>query len=374
MALPPSPLPPGPLSPGLVSLADYEHLAARRLAGPAWAYLSGAADDGLTAQDNRAAFARLRLRPRALADLRGGHTRLRLLGQDLEHPILVAPSAYHRLFHPEGEAATLAGATALRAPVVVSAQASLPLEPLAQGASPAPWFQLYIQPDRAFTLALLRRVEAAGYAALVVTVDAPVSLRQAEERAGFRLPPGIGPVNLEGAALPPAPALAPHEPGILAGPMAHAARWEDIAALRAATRLPLLLKGILTPEDAAQALAAGADGLIVSNHGGRVLDGLPASLDALPGVARQVAGRVPVLLDGGIRRGTDVLKALALGARAVLVGRPVLHGLAVGGALGVAHVLKLLRAELEVAMAQTGCATLEAITPDVLWPAKEGAP
>jgi 4-hydroxymandelate oxidase len=352
-----------PIPDGIVCVPDYEQPARERMGENAWAYVGGGAADELTLRENRAGFDRLRLNARVLVPMRGAHTRLRLFGQDLEHPILVAPSAFHRLMHLEGEAATMLGASATRSCMVVSAQASLPIESVAAQANIRPWFQLYIQPDRGFTLALARRAEAAGYAALVVTVDAPISLRNREQRAGFRLPPGVEAVNLRGATQPAVPEGASE----IFGAVQAAAGWEDIAALRAATRLPLLLKGIMVPEDAERAIAEGADGIIVSNHGGRVLDTQPATIDALPAIARQVAGRIPILLDGGIRRGTDVLKARALGAQAVLVGRPVLHGLAVAGAMGVAHVLKLLRTEMEAAMVQTGCPTLDAIGPQVIW-------
>jgi 4-hydroxymandelate oxidase len=349
------------IPPDIAAVTDYEPHARRRMGENAWAYVSGGAADELTLADNRAGFTRLRLNQSVLADMAGAHTRLNLFGQDLAHPILVAPTAFHRLLHPEGEMATATGASAMQAGMVVSAQASLPLEAIAARATPRPWFQLYIQPDRDFTWAMVRRAEDAGYAALVVTVDAPVSLRNREQRAGFRLPPGVEAVNLRGAA------PQPNSDAVFSGLLRAAATWADIETLRRRTRLPLLLKGITTPADARRAIAAGADGLVVSNHGGRVLDGQPASIEVLPGVARAVAGRVPLLLDGGIRRGTDVLKALALGASAVLVGRPVLYGLTVAGATGVAHVLKLLRTELEVAMAQTGCADLGAIAPGILW-------
>lgn len=355
------------IPPDIAAVADYEPHARQRLDAAIWASIAGGSADEHTLAENRAAFARLRLNNRVLADMSGAHTRLELCGQALEHPILLAPTAWHRLLHPEGEAATVMGASAMRAAMVVSAMASLPLEALAKRATSPLWFQLYVQPDRAFTHALVQRAEAAGYSAIVVTVDAPVTLRNQEQRAGFRLPPGIEAVNLRGAQPPPPPKAAAHESEVFNGLLAGAATWADIAILRGRTRLPMLLKGIMTPADALKGIEVGADALIVSNHGGRVLDTQPASIDALPRIAEAVAGRVPLLLDGGIRRGTDVLKALALGARAVLVGRPVLHGLAVGGATGVAHVLKLLRTELEIAMAQTGCATLDAIGPEVIW-------
>ncbi|MFH6598962.1 alpha-hydroxy acid oxidase [Ectopseudomonas khazarica] len=353
----------------IAAVGDYQAYARERMSEQAWAYLAGGAADELTLQDNRQAFDRLRLRSRVLQDLRGGNTRLRLFGQDYEHPIFVAPVAYQKLAHADGELACVLGASALRAGMVVSTQASIELETIAAQAQTPLWFQLYIQPDRDFTAALVRRAEAAGYRALVLTVDAPVSgIRNREQRAGFALPAGIEAVNLRGmrplavSADPSASSL------LLGGPLLNAApTWADLTWLRAQTRLPILLKGILSAADAEQALAAGVDGLIVSNHGGRTLDGLPATIEALPEVAAAVQGRVPVLLDGGIRRGTDILKALALGADAVLVGRPCIFALAAAGAVGVAHVLQLLRAELEVAMALTGCADLASIGPQTIW-------
>lgn len=353
----------------IAAVGDYQAYARERMSEQAWAYLAGGSADELTLQDNRQAFDRLRLRSRVLQDLRGGNTRLRLFGQDYEHPIFVAPVAYQKLAHADGELACVLGASALRAGMVVSTQASIELETIAAQAQTPLWFQLYIQPDRDFTAALVRRAEAAGYRALVLTVDAPVSgIRNREQRAGFALPTGIEAVNLRGmrplavSADPSASSL------LLGGPLLNAApTWADLTWLRAQTRLPILLKGILSAADAEQALAAGVDGLIVSNHGGRTLDGLPATIEALPEVAAAVQGRVPVLLDGGIRRGTDILKALALGADAVLVGRPCIFALAAAGAVGVAHVLQLLRAELEVAMALTGCADLASIGPQTIW-------
>jgi 4-hydroxymandelate oxidase len=221
------------------------------------------------------------------------------------------------------------------------------------------WFQLYLQPDRHFTRDLVQRAEAAGYEALVLTVDAPVQgARDRERRAGFRLPAGVRSVNLDGMKLPPARTVGVTQSALFDDLLHHAPTWEDLAWLRSITRLPVLLKGVLHPEDALLAIEHGASGLIVSNHGGRTLDTAVSTAAAMPAVVRAVQGRAPVLVDGGIRRGTDVLKAMALGASAVMVGRPVLHGLANAGAQGVAHVLRLLRDELEIAMALTGCRTL----------------
>ena len=363
-------LPPLPsIPPDVVAVADYEGLARERMSASAWAYLEGGSADELTLADNVAAFRRVRLAGRVLADLAGGHTRLELFGDAYAHPILLAPVALQKLAHVQGELASALGASAMHAGMVVSTEASVTLEAIAGVARAPLWFQLYIQADRAFTLALVRRAEAAGYRALVVTVDAPVSgVRNREQRAGFAPPAGIEAVNLQGMRREPAPAVRAGDNAFFGSPLAAAApTWKDIAWLAASTRLPIVLKGILAPADAERALEHGAAGIVVSNHGGRTLDSLPATLDALPAIARVVRGRVPLLLDGGIRRGSDVLKALALGASAVMIGRPYLHGLAAAGAPGVAHVLQILRAELEVAMALAGCRTLADIDEAVIW-------
>ena len=367
------------IPPGLVTLADHEQHARTQLDDNAWAYFSGGAADEISLRANRSAWDALPLWPRVLRPLAGGHTRLPLLGRTLAHPILLAPVAFQRMAHPDGELAMAYAAAALGAGVVLSTQASVSLESVAQAVLPDPgrgplWFQLYLQPDRGFTQALVQRAEAAGYEALVLTVDAPTSgVRDRERRAGFRLPPGVGPVNLAGLQAPASPPLSPGQSALFDGLLHHAPTWEDIAWLQSITRLPVLLKGVLHPADARQAVSVGAAGLIVSNHGGRTLDTAPATVTALPRVVQAAGGAVPVLVDGGIRRGTDVLKAMALGASAVLVGRPAVWGLANAGAAGVAHVLRLLRDELEVAMALTGCATLAEATPALL-EGQDGAP
>ena len=347
----------------LFTLADHERHALARLDGPVWAYFSGGAADEITLRANRSAWDALTLAPRVLRPLAGGHTRCKLLGRTLAHPIMLAPVAFQRLAHPDGELATAYAAAALGAGLVLSTQASQPLEAVAQamlgdaGRGPL-WFQLYLQPDRGHTRELVQRAEAAGYEALVLTVDAPCSgVREREWRAGFRLPPGIRAVNLPVGA----GALASGGAGSSAlfnGLLHHAPTWDDVQWLQSITRLPVLLKGVLHPEDARTALAHGVAAVIVSNHGGRTLDTTPSTASVLPRIADATGGALPLLVDGGIRRGTDVLKAVALGASAVLVGRPIVWGLAHSGAAGVAHVLRLLRDELEAAMALTGCATL----------------
>ncbi len=349
------PLPPlSAIPPDVISVDDYERLARERIEDSAWAYLSGGAADEVTLRENREAFARIRILPRLLRDMGGAHTRLSLFGHEFPHPIWIAPTAWHRLFHPDGELATALGASAMEAGMVVSTSATCTVEAVAVHAMAPLWFQLYIQHDREFTLELVRRVEAAGYGALVVTADAPLNgLRNRERRAGFELPPGIEAVNLRSMA--PQPSADRVFGSEL---LDRAPTWKDLGWLRSHTRLPVLLKGILHPGDIEPALAAGVDGIVVSNHGGRTLDTVPPTIEALPAVARQVAGRVPVLMDGGIRRGSDVFKAISRGADAVMVGRPIVHGLAVAGAVGVCHVLKILRTELEMTMALAGCRNL----------------
>ncbi len=360
----------------IVTLADYETRARARMTPNAWAYVSGGGADEITLRANREAFDRLQLTSRVLRDLSGAHTRLTLLGETLDFPVLLAPTAHQKLVHPDGEIATVQGATAMRAAMVVSTEASVSLEDVAAASlaesrntvPPPLWFQLYIKRDRAFTRDLVQRAHAAGYRALVLTVDAPIDgVRNRQQRAGFHLPPGVESVNLRGML--PAAAASPGllDSQVFSGFLDGAPTWADIAWLREMSPLPIVLKGIVSPADAEQAVVEGAAALIVSNHGGRGLDTLPAAIDALPRVADRVAGRIPLLLDGGVRRGTDIVKALALGASAVLIGRPYVHALAVAGATGVAHVLHILRAELEVAMTLTGCATLDQIDRSVLW-------
>jgi 4-hydroxymandelate oxidase len=350
-----------------VNVHDYEALAQARLEAPAWAYLAGGAGDELTLRDNRAAWNRLRLLPRVLRPLSGGHTHLELFGRRWPHPILLGPVAHQRLAHADAERGSALAAAAQGAGFVLSTLASTPLEAIGSlvgnDTDRGPlWFQLYWQHDRGFTTELVQRAEAAGYDALVLTVDAPTSgARDRERRAGVQLPP---PVHLQG--LPPRPQRSTGVSALFDDLLHDAPTWHDVDWLRSRTRLPLLLKGVLHPDDARQAAACGADGVIVSNHGGRTLDTVLASADALPRIADAVGTSLPLLVDGGIRRGTDVLKALALGARAVLIGRPYVMALAAAGPHGVAHVIRLLRDELEIAMALCGCRTLDDIRPTLL--------
>lgn len=336
--------------------SDYLALAQAQLEPTVWHYLS----DGDNAGNERA-LAHSSLMPRPLQDLRGGHTRLALLGQELQHPILLAPVAYQRLFHPDGEVASAMAASAQGGQSLISSLASQAFLDIVRatrqgGSTLGPWFQLYWQGDRPRTLRLLQRALAAGCSAVVLTVDAPI------KRATLQLPPHIAAVNVEKPE-----ALPTQGSDVFNGWMAQAPVWDDLAWLRAQTPLPLLVKGLLHPDDAEHAIAAGCDGIVVSNHGGRVLHGAPASIHALPPIAQRVNRRIPILLDSGIRHGRDIFVALAHGASAVLIGRPYIAGLAVHGAMGVAHVIRLLRDELEMTMALTGCAQLTDIRPACLY-------
>ncbi len=337
-----------------VSLADYERYSVECLSDSVNSYLNGGSADQVTLNANLASWNSdsKAVIPRVLNNLAGVNTRIQLLNRELVSPLLIAPIAYHKLFHVDGELGTLAAADACEVPYVVSTQSSCTLEEIAAHREEAPlWFQLYFQQDLAATEELIHRAEAAGYEALVVTVDAPINgIRNAEQRAQFKLPPEVKSVNLwSGNDLDEKKSAL--DPDFITS----LPTWKSLADLRKITRLPILLKGIMHSDDALRAIEIGADGVIVSNHGGRTLDTVATTQSVLAGIAQAVDGEVAVVVDGGIRRGTDVLRAMALGADAVLIGRPILHGLSVAGALGAAHVLKLLQHELEVAMVLSGC-------------------
>lgn len=340
------------------------------MAAPSHAYIAGGSGHDATVAANRAAFTAWDICPRVLADVRHGHTRLALPGAaDLAHPVMLAPVAYQTLAHPQGELASAQAAEATHSGMLVSTLASHQLEDIARHTGPVRWFQLYLQPTREATLALLRRAEAAGYTAIVFTLDASIqvpSLRALQ--AGFRLPAHAVAVHVDPQAAPVPEPLREGHSRIFQGVMQQAPRWDDLDWLLAQTTLPVWVKGVLHPSDARALQARGVAGVVVSNHGGRGLDGAPASLRMLPAVREAVGPSWPLLFDGGIRSGADVFKALALGADAVLVGRLQMYALSAAGALGVAHMLQLLRDELEICMAQAGCATLANIRGDCVLP------
>ncbi len=372
---PPSP-PLARIPPDILCAQDYEALAPRFIAPGAHAYIAGGSGDESTLRANLEAFASVRILPRLLRELTTGHTRLELFGRRLRHPIVLAPLAFQTLAHPHGELDTARAAQATDSCLVASTLSAFPLEEIARHNRGENWFQLYFQPLREATLDLVRRAEAAGYAAIVVTLDAAVqSPSRRALRAGFRLPPDLAPANLRAHPRPAQVTLPAGQSLIFQGLMREAPTWADLDWLLAQTRLPVLVKGVLRADDAGALKARGVAGLIVSNHGGRSLDGVPASLAALPRIRAAVGPDYPLLLDSGIRSGTDVFRAIALGADAVLVGRLQAYALAVAGALGVAHMLKLLREELELCMALSGCVTLADIDADaVAFPASLESP
>lgn len=351
----------------LFDLPDFERAARQVLTPMAWDYVAGGAADEISLRWNSEAFQRLRLRPRALVDVSHLDTRVTLLGREHASPILLAPVAYQQLFHPEGELAAVRGAAKAESTFIISTSATKSMEDVA-AASPATarWFQLYVQRDRGLTRELVQRAERSGCEALVLTIDSPLlGPRYRELRSHFALPPGITRAHQTGVAA--TGSHRPSETNIYSAILDPAITWKDVDWLRSLTRLPVLVKGVLNPDDGDRAAAIGVAGVIVSNHGGRNLDTVPASIDALPDVVARVAGRCPVLVDGGIRRGTDVVKALALGATAVLVGRPYVYGLAMQGADGVARVVTILRREFEMAMALAGRASIRELDSSVIW-------
>jgi len=353
-----------------VNVADYRRLARRALPGDVWDFIAGGSGDQLTMRANRRAFAGVGLRPRVLVDVSGRTTETTMLGAQVAAPIAIAPMAYHCLADPEGEVATARAAAGLV--TVVSSFASRTIEDVAAAAAGPLWFQLYCFRDRGVMTDLVRRAEATGYRALVLTVDMPMmGRRDADARNGFTLPAEVTPVNLTGAGPGGADGAVAGRPDVAELTrqlLDDGVTWEIVRWLRGITGLPLVLKGILTGEDAARAVELGAAGVIVSNHGGRQLDGAIAALHALPDVLDRVGQDCEVYVDGGVRRGADVLKALALGARAVLVGRPVLWGLAARGEAGVRDVLQIMSNELDLAMGLSGCPTVASITrrPDAI--------
>ena len=341
-----------------LNLMEYEPLAREKLSQMIFDYYAGGANDEITLRENQAAYQRLFLRPPMLRGVAQRTLETNLFGQAMQAPLLIAPMAYMKMAHEQGEAAVARAAAARGLTMVVSTSATMSLQEVAASApGTTRWFQLYVERDRAHTQELIRLAEAAGYTALVVTVDRPLlGRREADIRNDFRLPPHLIMANLKLTS------WAAYRSSELEDNL----KWEDVNWLRSVTNLPILLKGIVRGDDALCAYEHGAAGVIVSNHGGRQLDGAQATIDALPEVAQAVAGKMTVLVDGGIRRGTDIVKALARGAQAVLLGRPVLWGLAMDGEAGVGRVLDLLLAEFDLALALCGCHSPQEITPDLI--------
>ncbi len=357
-----------------VNIFELETIAREKLARESYDYYASGAQDEVTLRENRAAYDRLTLAYRVLVDVSRREMATTVLGHPVAMPIIIAPTAFHRMACPEGELATVRAAGAAGTVMILSTLSNTRVEEVVAAASGPVWFQLYVYRDRQATEGLVRRAEAAGCRALVLTVDAPLlGRRERDVRNRFRLPPGLSVANMlpEGYGEVQVPAgitdsgLAVYFASLLNPAMT----WQDLAWLRSITELPVVVKGIIRPDDALRAADAGVAGIVVSNHGGRQLDTSPATIDVLPEIADALKSHgsgMEVFVDGGVRRGTDVLKALALGARAVLVGRPILWGLAADGEAGAAWVLHHLREELDLAMALAGAPTLADITRDLV--------
>jgi isopentenyl diphosphate isomerase/L-lactate dehydrogenase-like FMN-dependent dehydrogenase len=336
----------------LLTLDDAERLAEEAISPEAWSYIVGGAGDERTLRWNREAFSRYRLRPRVLVDVSSVTTETNVLGTSVSMPVLVAPMAFHQIAHEEGELATAKGAAAAGTLMCVSTVATATPRDIAEAAPGAPrWLQIYVFQDRGVSDDVIEQALEAGFTALVLTADLPVyGIRHREARTGFEAPeddvPAIVNARERGGEKEDHHSLGLLESGL---------EWDYVAELVERWKVPVLVKGLVTAEDAVLACEHGASGVVVSNHGGRQLDGAIASLEALPEVVAAVGDRAEVYLDGGVRRGSDVAMALALGARAVLVGRPVMYGLALGGAKGVEQVLEILREETENALALLGC-------------------
>ena len=351
-----------------INLLELKAAAEAKLDRNAFDYYASGAHDEITLGRNRAAFDELVMRYRVLVDVSGRDPKTEVLGTPLSMPVMIAPTAFQRMAHPEGELATARAAATAGIAMINSTLSNTPIEEVVAAGSAPVWFQLYVYEDRAETEALVKRAEAAGAQALVLTVDAPLlGTRERDRRNHFTLPPGLRVANMTAAGKGDLPQVA--DSGLaayFAQMLDPSLTFEDLAWLKSVTKLPLWVKGVVRADDAVRCVEHGADGVVVSNHGGRQLDTSIATIEALPAIAEAVDGRVPLLLDGGVRRGTDVLKALALGAQAVLIGRPVLWALAVAGQRGVEHALAILREEIDLAMALAGCADVHAVTRDLL--------
>ena len=352
-----------------VNLVEFEEAARVRLTREAYDYYAGGANDEITLRRNRDAWSETVLHYPVLRDVSSRDTSTVILGEKVSFPVMVAPTAFHRMACAEGECAAARAAGRAGTIMVVSTLSTTTIEDIAGAATGPLWFQLYVYKDRGATTALIRRAEAAGCRALVLTVDAQVwGRREADVRNSFKLPDGLTVANLTDHAKEMFPAGIPGSglAAYVAQMLDPALSWRDFGWLRAQTKLPILLKGIVRADDAKRAVEHGAAGVIVSNHGGRQLDTAPATIEVLPRVVDAVAGKVPVLVDGGIRRGTDVIKAIALGAQAALIGRPILWGLATDGENGAFRVLEMLKGEFDLAMALCGARRITEIDKTLL--------
>ncbi|XBH70827.1 hypothetical protein VPH35_098410 [Triticum aestivum] len=347
-----------------VNIREYQELAKKALSKMHYDYINGGAEDEHTLRDNIAAYGRILLRPRVLVDVSNIDMSTSLLGYNMPSPIIVAPTGSHKVANPEGEVATAKAAASCNSLMVLSFSSNCRIEEVAASCDAIRFYQLYVFKKRAVSATLVRRAESSGFKAIVLTVDNPMLGRRERDIRNKMVAPDKpnleGLISLENLDTTDGSQLAKY----VRDTMDPSLSWKDVEWLKSITSLPILVKGILTAEDARKAVEAGAAGVIVSNHGGRQLDYAPATISVLEEVVKAVAGAVPVLVDGGIQRGTDVLKALALGARAVMVGRPVMYGLAARGEAGAKHVIEMLNRELELAMTLCGCRSVAEITRD----------
>jgi 4-hydroxymandelate oxidase len=352
-----------------VNLQDFEKLARQRLPGEALGFIASGAADEITLHENRRAYDEIFLRYRVLRGVEKRDLTTTLFGKKVSFPVLIAPTGFHKLIHADGEIGMARAAAEVGALMVVSTMANTPLEEVRAAVAGPMWFQLYVYKDRGVTRSLLERAEAAGYDAIQVTVDLPVlGRREAQIRDRFGLPSHLRLANLEGAGFGELSSVF-GDSGIAAYTtrmLDSSLTWKDIEWFKSICKLPMLVKGIVRADDACIAVESGADGIVVSNHGGRQLDTSVSTIRALPEVVDAVGDRALVMVDGGIQRGTDVIKALALGAKAVQIGRPTLWGLAVGGQAGVERVLELLKLEFDLAMALSGCASVAEVKRDLI--------
>jgi 4-hydroxymandelate oxidase len=352
-----------------INLLALEMRARELLPQAAYDYYAGGANDEITLRENRVTFERITLLPRMLVDVSERHMGTTALGEPVSMPILIAPTAFQGLAHPGGEVATVKAAGATKTLMILSTLSTFSIEEVMAVATGPVWFQLYVFKDRAISASLVKRAEVAGCKAIVFTVDAPLrGRRERDVRNQFKLPADLSVKNLLPTGLKEFPDCIAGSGLVayIASLLDPALTWKDIEWLTGITKLPVLVKGILRSDDALLAVNHGASAIIVSNHGARQLDTTPATISVLPEIADAVGDKAEVYVDGGIRRGTDVLKAIACGARAVFIGRPVLWGLASGGEAGVRYVLEMVRQEFDLAMALSGCPTLSAITRDLI--------
>ncbi|KAF3620905.1 Peroxisomal (S)-2-hydroxy-acid oxidase GLO1 [Capsicum chinense] len=348
----------------ITNVMEYEAIAKQKLPKMVYDYYASGAEDQWTLAENRNAFSRILFRPRILIDVSNIDISTTVLGYKISMPIMVAPTAMQKMAHPDGEYATARAAAAADTIMTLSSWGTSSVEEVASTGPGVRFFQLYVYKDRNIVIQLVRRAERAGFKAIALTVDTPrLGRREADIKNRFNLPPNLSLKNFEGLDI--GKLNKAEDSGLasyVAGQVDRSLSWKDVQWLKTITSLPILVKGVLTAEDARIAVQAGAAGIIVSNHGARQLDYVPATIMALEEVVKAAQGRIPVFLDGGVRRGTDVFKALALGAAGVFIGRPVIWSLAADGENGIKKVLQMMRDEFELTMALSGCRSLKEIT------------